>query len=613
MERRCTVARLTFVLSPLSIFNLQWDIDTISPDQAFGYLSEILGGNSKKMDGYINVRAKDITLDLGRFAVDFHDIWINTARGNIFNMDRTIPLTLPLKSLEALVPDNQTAMQFQFEIPAKTSLLHNSSSAHAVAAFNQAYMENRFKQCLGETRSSKTRLVSINHPLPLTAKQSLEIKVMLSVLAGLFILIPFCYIPATFIVFLVKERVCKSKHLQLVSGVNMSAYWTATYLWDLTLYFVLTMCILCVFLMYGSSADVFVGSKDAFLCTFALIFGYGVSALPFSYLLSRMFENSSTAQISVAGIGWLTGFVTVIANVTMGSLEKTEHIAAALLPFFRLFPAFNLGEGMMAMSTSYWYRYVSRSFTRLVSFRCSESHEIFVHFSSCLSEIIGLDQYSLDWDVAGQNIAYIFSLALPYGFLVLVLEYSDDGGSGGLLGRGIRAVQFYWTKAMLYFYGIRMSVDGLCGAHYSLLGEEKNKALDDVDVVQERDCVMKNDESLRQTAPVVLKNLWKIYPPSVGLVGSLVKNARRRLACIFCACNPYKAVDTDNDETVCVPKQAVRGVSTVVQKGETYALLGANGEFAVYLPILHCLISTNSSLGFMNRSRKDDNYRNAHW
>lgn len=303
------------------------------------------------------VEAKDITIDFGKVGIEFNNIWIHTARGRVFSLDREFSLAFPLDALESLAP-NTNNTQFQFGIPSKTSLLHNSSSAHAVAVFNQAYMENRFKTCLGETRSATARLVSVNHPLPLTAKQSLEIKIMLSVLAGLFILIPFCYIPATFIVFLVKERVSKSKHLQLVSGVNMSAYWIATYLWDLTLYFLLTMCIMCVFLMYGSSAEVFIGSNDAFLCTFALTFGYGVSALPFSYLLSRMFDNSSTAQISVAGIGWLTGFVTVISYVTMDSLEKTQHIAAALQPWFRLFPAYNVGEGLMSMSYAFWYRYV---------------------------------------------------------------------------------------------------------------------------------------------------------------------------------------------------------------------------------------------------------------
>jgi ABC-2 family transporter protein len=333
----------------------QWDLETITPDEAFGYLSEILGGNQRNKDGFISFRAKDIILDMGTLAIDLRNVYVTTGHGTHLEVDKEFSFRFALDELEKLVPNNTTLLQFRFNIPSKTNLMHNSSSPHAVAAYNQAYMEHRYKQCLGDVRGN-ARLTSINHPLPLTAKQSLEIKIMLSVLAGLFILIPFCYIPATFIVSLVRERVSKSKHLQLVSGVNMSAYWISTYLWDLTLYFFLSCCIMLVFLAYGSNAQVFIGDKDSCLCTFGLVFGYGFSSLPFAYLLSRKFNNSSTAQISVAGIGWLTGFVTVISYVTMINVEKTYETAKALQPWFRLFPAYNVGEGFMFMSWAFWYR-----------------------------------------------------------------------------------------------------------------------------------------------------------------------------------------------------------------------------------------------------------------
>ena len=118
--------------------------------------------------------------------------------------------------------------------------------------------------------------------------------------ASLFILIPYCYIPGAFIVHLVKEKACKSKHLQLVSGTNMTAYWTAHFAFDLTLYFLLTALVSLVFLAYGTdSAEVFVGDVQSFLCTCCLTFGYGLSVLPFSYLVARRFENHSSAQLAV--------------------------------------------------------------------------------------------------------------------------------------------------------------------------------------------------------------------------------------------------------------------------------------------------------------------------
>ena len=43
-----------------------------------------------------------------------------------------------------------------------------------------------------------------------------QVKLVLAVLTALFVLIPFCYIPASAAVFVVKERTSKAQHLQLV-------------------------------------------------------------------------------------------------------------------------------------------------------------------------------------------------------------------------------------------------------------------------------------------------------------------------------------------------------------------------------------------------------------
>lgn len=150
------------------------------------------------------------------------------------------------------------------------------------------YDEGRLNVC---EESDGVRLVSVNHPLPLTTAESVEVKTMLSVLASLFILIPYCYIPGAFIVFLIKEKASKSKHVHLVSGVSMTSYWIANYAFDLTLFLLLTVLTMIAFLAYGSDvAEVFVGDAESAICTFLLTLGYGVSILPFSYLISRRFR-----------------------------------------------------------------------------------------------------------------------------------------------------------------------------------------------------------------------------------------------------------------------------------------------------------------------------------
>ena len=88
---------------------------------------------------------------------------------------------------------------------------------------------------------------------------------MLSFLAGLFVLIPFCYIPASVAAFVVKERTCKAKHLQLVSGTNAAVYWLAHYTWDMALYTLLSAACMLVFYLYNEPA--FVGNGEQADCS----------------------------------------------------------------------------------------------------------------------------------------------------------------------------------------------------------------------------------------------------------------------------------------------------------------------------------------------------------
>ena len=120
-----------------------------------------------------------------------------------------------------------------------------------------------------------------NHPLPITKAEALEIRLILSVLAALFILVPLCYIPASFVSFVVREREIKSKHLQLVSGISPQLYWISTYVWDLLLYSVLTGLAMGALFVYGKdSASVYTETPESTTAMFLLILLYGFSSLP---------------------------------------------------------------------------------------------------------------------------------------------------------------------------------------------------------------------------------------------------------------------------------------------------------------------------------------------
>ena len=233
------------------------------------------------------------------------------------------------------------------------TVLHNTSSPHALPAF------------LGETARAQYRAMTNrpaavydvkNHPLPLSVRQQATVEVVLSVIASLFILIPFCYIPAAFAVFVVKERTCKAKHLQFVSGVSPLSYWASAYAWDAAQYMVLVACAVAVFELYGNA--IFMEAPLDRACTVLLFVTYGLASIPFAYCLSFLFDNHSTAQIAIMGINFTTGFVMVMANFIMRSLPKTRDTAAVLVQIYRVFPSYNFGECLINVSNAYYRRVV---------------------------------------------------------------------------------------------------------------------------------------------------------------------------------------------------------------------------------------------------------------
>lgn len=52
------------------------------------------------------------------------------------------------------------------------------------------------------------------------------------------------FVPASFVLFLIDERVSKAKQLQFISGVNKTIYWVSSFMWDMVRYQQLHMFVL---------------------------------------------------------------------------------------------------------------------------------------------------------------------------------------------------------------------------------------------------------------------------------------------------------------------------------------------------------------------------------
>lgn len=53
------------------------------------------------------------------------------------------------------------------------------------------------------------------------------------VLVSICVIFAMSFVPASFVVFLIQERVNKAKHMQFISGVQPYLYWLANFLWDM--------------------------------------------------------------------------------------------------------------------------------------------------------------------------------------------------------------------------------------------------------------------------------------------------------------------------------------------------------------------------------------------
>ncbi|CAE7902215.1 ABCA1 [Symbiodinium sp. KB8] len=243
--------------------------------------------------------------------------------------------------------ERQTSDRAPVNGTAGVVLYHNTTANHIIPT-----MLNIFSSALWRTRSGVGNDASLgsiqagSKPVPFT-QEELSIQSSASAfVAVLFITLAFAFIPASFAVFVVREREVSAKHQQLISGVSIPAYWVATYCWDIANYAV--PCILSIVLVVAFDVRELMdgGAAPAMVLLFVL---YGVSVAAFTYCISYCFRSHATAQIVVLVLNLLC-MVLLIASFIMQQLEATCAADRALRYVYRLLPGYSLGNGLLQLS-----------------------------------------------------------------------------------------------------------------------------------------------------------------------------------------------------------------------------------------------------------------------
>lgn len=306
--------------------------------------------------------------------------------GNNFNV------TLTQGALQALSPTLVNLLlgqdaRFTYGVTSELTVMFNATSPHSLPSYMAQSTEARLKSTKGVSSSFIVR----SHPLPLTEYQSAVIKGLLSLFASLFLLVPFCYLPASYSMFVVKERVGMVKHVMLVSGQNLTAYWASNLFWDLTQYAMVVGSCMLVFLFF--EGNIFTKDMEYATGMLVLLALYGTSSIPLSYCYSFGFKTHASAQIGIATINFCTGWVTVVAYYIMGTVENTKSLNNNLENIYNCFPPYVLGRSLLIMSET--------------SFR---------------TDILGQSAGVFDWDVIGKNLFILLLHTLTFIPLVLLIE-----------------------------------------------------------------------------------------------------------------------------------------------------------------------------------------------
>ncbi|XP_075906360.1 phospholipid-transporting ATPase ABCA1-like [Nelusetta ayraudi] len=190
-----------------------------------------------------------------------------------------------------------------------------------------------------------------NHPLNLTKEQLSQVALMttsVDVLVSICVIFAMSFVPASFVVFLIQERVNKAKHMQFISGVQPLLYWLANFIWDMCNYIVPATLVIIIFVCFQQ--DAYVSSTNLPVLALLLLL-YGWSITPLMYPASFFFKIPSTAYVVLTSVNILIGINGSVSTFVLELFGGNEigGINDILKNVFLIFPHFCLGRGLIDM------------------------------------------------------------------------------------------------------------------------------------------------------------------------------------------------------------------------------------------------------------------------
>lgn len=228
----------------------------------------------------------------------------------------------------------------------------NNKGWHAITSFLNVMNNAILRSKLPEGKNpAKYGITAFNHPLNLTKEQLSEVALMttsVDVLVSICVIFAMSFVPASFVVFLIQERVSKAKHMQCISGVKPVIYWLANFVWDMCNYIVPATLVIIIFICFQQ--DSYVSSSNLPVLALLLLL-YGWSITPLMYPASFVFKIPSTAYVVLTSVNLFIGINGSVATFVLELFtnNKLNNINDILKSVLLIFPHFCLGRGLIDM------------------------------------------------------------------------------------------------------------------------------------------------------------------------------------------------------------------------------------------------------------------------
>uniref|UniRef100_A0A8C3XG17 ATP binding cassette subfamily A member 4 n=1 Tax=Cyanoderma ruficeps TaxID=181631 RepID=A0A8C3XG17_9PASS len=245
-------------------------------------------------------------------------------------------------------------------------------------------------------------ITAINHPLNLTKEQLSEVTVLttsVDAVVAICVIFAMSFIPASFVLYLIQERVTKAKHLQFVSGVSPVTYWLTNFMWDFVNYALSAGMVVAIFAGFNKKAYTSPTNLPVFV---ALLLLYGWAVIPMMYPASSFFSIPSTAYVALSCINLFVGINSSAITFILELFENNPSLLKfnkTLKNVLLALPHFCLGRGLIDLA-------MNQAVTEVYA-RFGEEH---------VSD-------PFQWDFVGKNLVAMALQGVVFFFLNLFMQH----------------------------------------------------------------------------------------------------------------------------------------------------------------------------------------------